>query len=162
MNATVLHHLDNIASRTSAKIKRNIYVDNVHYAADTEGPIMQFYEEASSIMEEAGFPLKQWSSNSNALKRVISERDSDSLNGEANISVLGLNWNSRKDTLSIKSMIDTDVRTKRQVVSEISKHYDPLGLFIPVSIKGRVLIQKIWKRGISWDDELPGDLLQQW
>ena len=162
LNATVLHHLDNIASRTSAEIKRNIYVDNVHYAADTEGAIMQFYEQTSSIMEEAGFPLKQWCSNSNALKRMISERDSDSLNGEENISVLGLNWNSRKDTLSIKSVVDTEVRTKRQVISEISKHYDPLGLFIPVSIKGRVLIQKIWKRGISWDDELPGDLLQQW
>ena len=108
-------------------------------------------------LEEAGFPLKRWwCRNSKSLKQIISEKASDSLTNEENISVLLLNWNSRKDT------INTNVPTKRKAVSEISKHYDPAGFFHPVSIKGRVLIQKIWESIITRDEEFSEVLLHQW
>ncbi|GBP20090.1 hypothetical protein EVAR_13862_1 [Eumeta japonica] len=32
--------------------------------------------------------------------------------------------------------------------------FDPLGLLCPVTIKGKILMQRIWRSGIGWDDVL--------
>ncbi|GBP06482.1 hypothetical protein EVAR_4609_1 [Eumeta japonica] len=44
--------------------------------------------------------------------------------------------------------------TKRQFLSLIMSIFDPLGLLCPVTIKGKILMQRIWRSGIGWDDVL--------
>ena len=48
--------------------------------------------------------------------------------------------------------------TKRSVVSNVTKTYDPLNFLLPISIKGRILIQDIWKSKVDWDDDIPCEI----
>ena len=40
--------------------------------------------------------------------------------------------------------------------------FDPLGIAVPYMIKGKLIIQELWRRQIDWDDELPDYILQKW
>ena len=44
----------------------------------------------------------------------------------------------------------------------MSSVFDPLGIAVPYVIKGKSIIQELWRRQIHWDDELPEDILQKW
>ena len=53
--------------------------------------------------------------------------------------------------------------TKRQVLSDISKLYNPLGLISPVTLLGKVFLQKLWSsKGLSWDEHLSSSLCEEW
>ena len=157
LNATISHHLNKIPGHVSANILRNIYVDNVLNSFQTEGDLLEFYESSNAIMNDAGFSLEQWCTNSNKLISVYN------VNKSSNISVLGLRWNSHTDILSIPSYKpNCIIKSKRDVVSEMSKLYDPFGYLLPITVTAKIFVQCLWKSKVSWDERLPSDLLQTW
>ena len=52
--------------------------------------------------------------------------------------------------------------TKRSLLAKVSQVFDPLGIFSPVTMKGRLLIQEAWKLKIEWDDPLPAPFTNCW
>ena len=75
------------------------------------------------------------------------------------IKVFGLTWNRLEDYLQVCGPGDTVIKsfnvTKRHVISEVSKVYDPLGLVAPVVFHGKVFLWKLWTIELGWDDILP-------
>ncbi|KAK9702016.1 Pao retrotransposon peptidase [Popillia japonica] len=59
-------------------------------------------------------------------------------------------------------MLATKIITKRQVLSAISKIFDPLGLIGPVTIQAKILMQKLWQSKAEWDDPIPNELNTTW
>jgi len=61
------------------------------------------------------------------------------------VNILGLQWNTQMGTLSLtsKSPIPsiTSLTTKRKVLRESCKVFDPLGLLSPVTIKAKTFMQ---------------------
>ena len=81
------------------------------------------------------------------------------------VKVLGLLWNQNDDTFSIPGSIQMtklDVATKHDVLHSVSKIFDPLGLFSPVTLYGKVFLQKLWALNITWDEPLSTTLLMEW
>ena len=80
------------------------------------------------------------------------------------IKIFGLIWNQREDYLQIPSFkvnLDAFDITKRQVLSDISKLYDPL--ISPVTLLGKVFLQKLWSsKGLNWDEHLSYSLCEEW
>ena len=55
--------------------------------------------------------------------------------------------------------------TKRFILSQCSKVFDPLSLVAPVSVKGKNLISKLWKNKKSenhWDEPVGEEDLSTW
>ena len=52
--------------------------------------------------------------------------------------------------------------TKREVLQESSKIYDPIGFLGPVTVRAKILMQELWRQGIAWDEPLPPDLQMKW
>lgn len=52
--------------------------------------------------------------------------------------------------------------TKRIVLSEISKLFDPLGFLGPVVTTAKLIMQELWRLKLDWNDELPDDQMQLW
>lgn len=41
---------------------------------------------------------------------------------------------------------------------EFARVFDPLGFLAPATIKGKLLVQKLWKHQLMWDQEIPEEL----
>jgi len=51
---------------------------------------------------------------------------------------------------------------KRDVMHSVAKVFDLLGLLTPLTLLGKLFLQKLWRLNISWDDPLSNDLLEEW
>ena len=74
-------------------------------------------------------------------------------------------WNVDTDTLSLKSTKSSIIErkhTKRTTLKEVAEVFDQLGLFSPVTIQGKLLLQDLWKKRLSWDDELDEEDCGRW
>lgn len=72
------------------------------------------------------------------------------------ISVLDVKWSLGEDAFSFTCMsVPTGVIvTKRVVLSCIAMQFDPLGLFVLVTMTAKLLSQDLWSMGLAWDDPL--------
>lgn len=52
--------------------------------------------------------------------------------------------------------------TKREILSEIGKLYDPNGYISPVVITAKIIMQKIWMEKVAWDDQVSAAIQVQW
>ena len=134
------HHLQQHNTHIAHTIHSNLYVDNVVTGCDTEKYALQFYEEAHSMLGEAKFNLRTWVSNSKPLMQTAQQ---DGTMDEANqIIVLGMHWATSSDhlSLSLKSLHHRTIAmtTKREVLKDASKLFDPLGITSPVSIHAKL------------------------
>ena len=112
------------------------------------------------LLSRGGFVIRKWASNHSAALDNIDKKifDLDCGIKEKPIQKTLENiWNSRDDlfTYKVAPINSQNVLTKRKLLSEISKIYDPLGLLGPVILYAKVLTQDCWKSKISWDEELP-------
>ena len=48
--------------------------------------------------------------------------------------------------------------TKRTLLSDVSKHFDPIGLIAPVLVVAKVIIQSCCKLDLEWNDAVPDDV----
>ena len=48
--------------------------------------------------------------------------------------------------------------TKRTLLSDVSKHFDSIGLVAPVLVVAKVIIQSCWKLDLGWNDAVPDDV----
>ena len=62
----------------------------------------------------------------------------------------------------ITSNFSTDPISRRKFLQTTAKFYDPLELFSPVYVIGKLLFQDIWCRGIGWNELLSSDLGAHW
>ncbi|XP_033646408.1 uncharacterized protein LOC117305638 [Asterias rubens] len=52
--------------------------------------------------------------------------------------------------------------TKRMILSELAKVFDPIGFTGAFLIRGKILMQKLWQMGVDWDDDLPPEPKAKW
>ena len=115
------------------------------------------------MLSEAKFNLRAWASNSKQLVE-LSQQDGtfDSSNP---INVLGIRWDTSTDklSLSLKGLRHpTTLTTKREVLKDTSKLFDPLGITSPVSVRAKLFMQKLWQLRVEWDEPLDAYIRDEW
>ncbi|XP_074653596.1 uncharacterized protein LOC141907754 [Tubulanus polymorphus] len=167
LNCTILHHLRNQVvtenCRTSSDILRNIYVDNILTSCNSEENSLDYLKSSREIFSLAGMNLRSWSSNS---EEVRSLAESEKVLEYSNhVNSLGLNWSIEQDIITFKGKVILDEfsgTTKRTIVQNLAKIYDPFGLILPISIRGKILIQTLWRESYDWDTPVPEKFGLQW
>eukprot|EP00795_Rhopilema_esculentum_P013887 gene13887-4838_t len=136
--------------------------------------VITLKKKLTDVMQEGGFTLHKWKSNIEEVcssPTVDSEGDEDEtfakqkLNlDESQSKVLGIKWNPRSDIMAVElsqvaEEAERDLRmTKRELLSRLSRIYDPLGVAGPITIVGRKIFQDACKEGITWDSLVSEDL----
>ncbi|XP_037868491.1 uncharacterized protein LOC119628814 [Bombyx mori] len=126
-------------------------------------------QEVDSILQKGGFVLSKWSSNSAEFLKSIEPNKRTSraqldLKLDGNVQALGLIWNLGTDQFQYKVNLParSSSITKRGILSDIQRLFDPLGWIAPSLILAKILIQRLWLEPIGWDDEINQSLLHDW
>lgn len=80
------------------------------------------------------------------------------------IKSLGLCWRPTHDEFMFQ-VVPIPKRaqaTKRKLLSDLNKIFDPLGFLTPVLIKGKIFLQQLWQLKIDWDKPLPNKMKTKW
>ena len=156
--ATLQHHYDcqpEDLHETVQVLRGNTYVDNLMKTANDVGSLGKFKEEATQILANAKFPVHKWESN-------FIELESENMPNPGKI--LGHNWDKREDTLVIqvpKSPEETPL-TKRTMLSQLGKIYDPLGIISATMVEGKRLYRDACDENRSWNKEVSSSIAKDW
>ncbi|GFW85018.1 integrase catalytic domain-containing protein [Trichonephila clavipes] len=130
----------------SRVLQEDIYMDDLLSGADTPN-------NAISICKDITHVLKHSSHDA----RVEFYKDYNESS-----KVLGLFWNSSNDTFGFQPSLETPALTKRRILSESSKIFDPLGLLSPCTVFMKIFYQKLWLTKTDWNSPIPQQLTEDW
>ena len=163
LNAVLRHHLQQYQTMVAEDFKHNLYVDNIVSGCSSEEGVTQYYQQARQIMKEAKFNLRSWASNSPMLNSLATQ--DATADTSTTVNILGIQWTTQNDMLHLAPTNTTNVNnlvTKREVLQQSCKTFDPIGFATPVTIRAKILIQTLWKRGVDWNEPLDDVLAQEW
>ncbi|XP_005097005.1 uncharacterized protein LOC101851945 [Aplysia californica] len=136
LNATLRFHLEKFAdSRTVRELRENLYVDDWLTGADTEEELVEMMTKARETLEQGGFPLTKWASNSCRAREATGKTFHVSTEATG-AKVTGISWNTVEDCFNFETLeVSTEmVLTKRKLLSIIARVFDPLGMLTPYTI----------------------------
>jgi len=168
-------HFSSVYPEASKSILTKEYMDDLLDSTDSEEEARCRVREITEIHKSGGFLICNWLSNSkNVLSEIPEEQKANStkqLKPDSNLPterVLGMWWDSETDNFVFNrnveklQAIEKGYPTKREILKGAMSIFDPLGLVTPTTIKGRMLVQDIWRTKISWDEVLPIELTIKW
>lgn len=155
----------------SEAVVKCFYVDDVMTGADTLSGARQLQKNLISLLARDGFQLHKWCANDEALledipidarEKQLNFEDSD-INGV--IKTLGVLWDPSSDDFlfHVKPIGEgSEIPTKRMVLSDMSKLFDPHGLLAPIILIAKLVMQQLWQQNVEWDEAIPKEQLRTW
>ena len=131
-------------------LRDNIYGNDVLAGDHTvrEAEIAQ--RQLITALESAGFPLRKWTSNT---QQHLADLPKDhQLNADLltlpeseNPKTVGIRWNPKEDNFFFKApkIERKPAYTKRAVLSDVAKLFEPAGMLAPIIISAEIMMQQI-------------------
>ncbi|XP_050303776.1 uncharacterized protein LOC126741415 [Anthonomus grandis grandis] len=161
---TLLHLADEYSDLplASEAIRKSTFVDDVTSGSmDLNGAIL-LGNKLIELLARGGFEVRKWTSNEPKLLAKLPEShiqtnalsfDQESENVQ---KILGLKWSSVKDYFFFSfDNSKMDCYTKRTILSDLARMFDPLGFLTPITFFAKLVIQHLWSLGLQWDEALP-------
>ena len=165
------HVKDEPGSQTAARaVTRNFYMDDFLKSEKTTEDAKMTQSEVTRLLEQGGFKLTKWQSNSpEVLEQVEEENRRPSVIDLATLGqgperALGCVWKPETDMLAVKvTPPPTEVvATKRGILKRVAMVFDPMGFVSPYLLRAKHLLQQLWTLKYDWDDPLKGTELDTW
>lgn len=152
-------------------VKESFHVDDGLPSVETKQEAISLHHQLQDLFNRGGFKLHKWDSNSpevlNSISPEIRSTKNTSALGSSDsfVKTLGMEYNSNQDHFRFSSTelsIEESLITKREVLSDSAKIFDPLGLTSCVTVVAKIIFQRLWERGTAWDEPLPPDIQKEW
>lgn len=166
----VLHELANINQAThpdaSRVLREDTFVDDIVSGSQTLDGAKELQQQVVDVLAQGCFQLRKWSSNHDELlKDLPSDHRETPYRFEDSgdiFKILGIEWNPSSDEFLYRVSNLNKKFTKRGILSDIARLYDPCGFIAPVTFYAKSFMQSLWLLDLSWDDPLPDEALQSW
>jgi hypothetical protein len=159
--------------RVATLFNESMYVDDIVESVSSGSEARQLAEDATTVLNKGGFQIKGWVFN-------------DELNtSDMSMHVLGILWNPSSDKIQYNPLLNFSnkkrskhtepdllvdqipqeipvVLTKRMVLEQVMRLYDPLGILSPFIVRGKIYLRETWDLGLAWDDPLPAHMRNKW
>ncbi|XP_039447364.1 uncharacterized protein LOC120426643 [Culex pipiens pallens] len=124
------------------RILKGFYVDDLMSGADTVEEAQELAGQITTILGEAGFVLRKWSSNAPELLENIADSRQGPVpveftNVTASVKALGIHWSPTSDWFEFKVNLDINSPNTKLIV------------------KIKIIFQLLWLYDLLWDDPLP-------
>jgi hypothetical protein len=156
-------------------------VDDMLSGVDTVADAIILQNQLLSMMSRGCFSLRKWSfkcfNSAELLQRLPKDMVETSPTGtidftdqlcgtqERSVKCLGTIWNVNKDLFEFKVPLQPSSDrpiTKRSILTQIARLFDPLGWLSPVIIVTKIDMQDLWKLKCNCDEPLPRHTQEQW
>ena len=148
LTAVIRKHLESVRDEfpvSVSMIERNLYVDDLIVTVQSEEMAKKLRCESIEIFSRMKMNLRKW---------TIGESNEEQ-------KVLGVCWDRSCDVLQGPKL---DVRriptTMREVASLCCSLWDPMGLYAPVFLQLKLVLQSCWKFKLPWDGTMPETLCE--
>jgi len=127
------------------------YMDDFAASTAHDNDIIIILFEVSSLMNTVHMPMYKWFTNSTHLQDIWRTQG---LPLQMETQVLGMDLEIQSDMIHIDNTDITRAFPERpatmcQVLQVTSRFYDPLGLFSPVALVGKLIFQDTWMWELS-------------
>ena len=191
LQGTLHEHLDNekeiYDNDLIEKIRREVYVDDLISGDETVEKARELKETLIKLFGDGGFTLHKWHSNVRQVVHADPSSDDSTFTkdpivtpkpavakspetnapktsniDENSSSILGLMWDKKNDTLSVRFPESEAGDTKRNILHTLASIYDPLSIAGPITLLGKLIYRDTCDRKLAWDEEIPHGLLVRW
>jgi len=137
-----------------------MFMDDFVAGADDGNAAIGIYYEFTTLMKTIKLPMAKWAASCDELEDIWKAQGREV---QRTTQALGVDWDTESDMLSVDSRDILDKATegpanKRELLQTTARFYDPLVLFSPLSVTGKILFQETWCRGLRWEEILPHDV----
>ena len=152
----------------ASALTQDILMDDVITGKHSIEEITLLQQELIELTSQASFNLRKWVANDIRLLENIPIENcafapSVFFQNDTNVKTLGLYWSPSPDEFSFKVNLLPDCNlTKRNLLSESSKFYDPFGWIAPTILLFKLIFQELWLMDLAWDNRLPVDIQNRW
>ncbi|XP_011883661.1 PREDICTED: uncharacterized protein LOC105570821, partial [Vollenhovia emeryi] len=147
-------------------ISRDFYVDDLLTGADTIQEAASIRDQTIQLLKKGQFELDKWASNCPQLLESLNNKNCEPINIDDGVSthILGIQWNQASDTFhfSYEPGEGHAKISKRTILSDISKLFDPLGLLGPTIVIAKLILQELWRSDVQWDESVPQTIHSRW
>ena len=174
-----------IYPREAQTISKNSYMDDILDSLDNQEKEKTTITNIEDLLKKGNFFIKHWTISGDQTEPLNQDvPDQLAVDGE---KVLGIGWDPKEDQFYFKAKLNFSPRrnaqrtgpdlkidqiptgvplalTKRMVLSQINGIYDPFGLAGPFTVKGKILMRRLWSQELKleWDDLLPKEQRNEW
>ncbi|XP_045489248.1 uncharacterized protein LOC123690182 [Pieris rapae] len=137
--------------RAAETTEQAFYTDDLIYGAHSIEEGCSMVTELQDLLHAGGFKLRKWAFNEPSILKRLSEKMNREQNqqiftfkGDPISKTLGVYWNPKEDCFMFQSSFDfSNKTTKRALLSDISKLFDPLGWLAPAITAKKIIFQEI-------------------
>jgi hypothetical protein len=164
-------------------IKEQTYIDDELVAAENREKLILKTKQMDEITEHAGMPNKGWTysgddsstvqiggddSSVDKVLGILYDPKTDMFKFKVKLNLKQTDENGNVSEILIQSPDDIDkiwnrvVLTRRNVLSNVSKIFDPTGFVPPVTVQSKILLRESWCGNQGWDDPLSKEQCLSW
>ncbi|XP_043496473.1 uncharacterized protein LOC122520491 [Polistes fuscatus] len=147
-------------------LESETYVDDTFAGADNIPTAVRKRDELVKLLDSAGIQLDKWAANSiEVLPDSARPGVEKHIEVDQTVKTLWVRWVPEQDEFrfDVASVADlAAAHTKRSVLSNIARLFDPLGWLSPVTVVVKILMQDMWLLKCDWDSPLPSELRERW
>ena len=178
MTIKALCHEMNEEFPEATNVVRNfLYVDDFTYSSDSIEKLKRIIKDTIEMFKKGGFKLAKFHTN---CPEIVKEMPLDSLHPsirhyhdeefpqESIFKTLGIEFHGGRDEFSfnipklIAEWHNPNGATKRTILSDTAKIYDPMGLLSPLITPLKIFIQDLWIKKAEWDAPLTKEFETTW
>ncbi|XP_061720311.1 uncharacterized protein LOC133527370 [Cydia pomonella] len=149
-------------------LQHNLYVDDIVSGSPSFEEAKETISQVITLLKRGQFELRKWASNHPELlaelpaEHCLTDFVSLDYDQSHNLKVLGLKWNPVKDVFTFEVNSLNRICTKRTILSELARIFDPMGFLCPLTLLAKCFIQRLWIACVGWDQTPPDEIVEQW
>lgn len=148
------------------EVEIQFYVDNWITSFHTKEEAITGAAKLTRALAKGGFELAQWGSSSRFVLAALPGQSILALNvdldGLPTERTLGMSLDFAADCFVLKATGNVSRSTHREILRATATNFDPLGFPAPVLITAKMILHKVCKAKLGWDDLLDQELSEEW
>ena len=151
-------------------VHNSFYVDDLLTSVSSIEEAKRLVAELCQLLSMGDFKINRWISNDREVMNSIPKSKWSKNATNLNLSLddlpvertVGLYWDVETDNLRFKINRSDKPATRRGITSTINTVYDPLGFGNPFLLPVKLLLRRLCKLKLDWDNDIPDSEKWKW